>query len=255
MNNTSNNFKKINNSIKTKEIEYQAGTVIAKSFLAYNTAVTKPMPAILVVHDWSGRNDFYCNKAIELANNNYIGLAIDMYGYAKQGETKEQKRALLDPIVVNRKELLARITAAYDAVLNLDINNLDKNKIIAIGYCFGGMCVLDLARSGCSIQGVISFHARLNPPDNIDYHNTKINTKILVLHGYNDKLVPPEQIIKFSEEMNNRKANWQFHIYGNTKHSFTNPEANDIEMGLEYNKLSDFRSWQIAELFFEEVFK
>lgn len=238
--------------LKTLELDYQAGDVLAKAYVAYDDHLSQLKPAVLIAHDWAGRGEFSCRKARQLAAQGYIGFALDMYGNAKVASGREEKSALLNPLKANRNELLARVTAAYHAVQQLDFVN--KNKIAAIGYCFGGMCVLDLARSGAAVNGVVSFHGILTPPSFDKKSAISIKSKILVLHGYEDVLVPPQQILNFSEEMNNRHANWQLYIYGGIAHSFTNPEANDNELGLHYNAEADRRSWQATELFFAELF-
>jgi dienelactone hydrolase len=234
--------------IITKEIHYNDGNVICQGFLAYPNNV-QSMPAVMIAHDWRGRSQDACNKAIELAKSGYLGFAIDLYGAAKLGHDKEQCRALMSPLIENRQKLLARIRAAFTTLTHLP--QVDKTKIAAIGYCFGGLCVLDLARSGCEINGVVSFHGLLSAPPGSDF--ISLTTKILILHGEDDKLVPPEQIEQFAEEMTKRNADWQIHRYGLTAHSFTNPHANDPEMGLHYNKKADQRSWQSTLLFLNDL--
>lgn len=237
--------------LKTLELEYQAGEVLAKAYVSYDDNFSQLKPAVIIAHDWAGRGEFSCQKARQLAEQGYVGFALDMYGNAKVASGREEKSALLNPLKANRKELLTRVTAAYQAVQQLDF--VDKNKIAAIGYCFGGMCVLDLARSGATVNGVVSFHGILTPPPE-QSSSFSINSKILVLHGYDDVLVPPQQVLDFSEEMNSCGANWQLYTYGCTAHSFTNPEANDDELGLHYSAEADRRSRQAAELFFTELF-
>jgi len=237
--------------LQTEEIEYQVGDMVFRGFIARDKTNTKPKPCIMIAHDWSGRNDFFCEKAKALAAKGYVGFAIDMYGDAKQGRTTEEKKALLDPIMKTRKVVTTRMLAAYHAVTESPW--VDNTKIAAIGYCFGGLCVLDLARSGCHIKGVVSFHGVLTPP--ADVVCKKIQANILVLHGYDDPMVPPTQVNQFAKEMTLKKADWQIHMYGHTQHAFTNPEANDDALGLHYNKKADRRSWESTELFFNEILR
>ncbi len=174
-----------------------------------------------------------------------------MYGQARLGKTKDEKRELMTPLRENRGALSTRMLAAFNTVSKLA--EVDSSKVAALGYCFGGLCVLDLARTGINIKGVVSFHGLLSVPE--DALLKTIAAKILVLHGYDDPLIPPEDLNNFAIEMTQRKADWQLHIYGLTAHSFTDPKANDDEMGLHYNATADRRSWQSTTQFLEEIFR
>ncbi|CEG55848.1 dienelactone hydrolase family protein [Legionella fallonii] len=234
--------------IVTEQIEYYEGDVLCRGFLAYQNNVSK-QPGVMIAHDWGGRGNFVCDKALEFAEMGYAGFAIDMYGQAQLGHDKVEKRALLTPLMENRSMLLARIAAAYNKLCY--VPQIDKDKIAAIGYCFGGLCVLDLARSGADVKGVVSFHGRLTAPEGAV--NNLVKGKILVLHGYDDPIVRPEQIEQFAIEMNAREADWQVHMYGLTQHSFAIPGANDDEMGLHYDPKADRRSWESTVTFLQEV--
>lgn len=231
-------------------IEYQSGDIQLEGYYAANSESTEKRPAVIVIHDWSGKNEFACQKADKLAELGYVGFALDMYGKGKTGSTKEEKSALIQPLLENRNLIRQRALAAFDTVKQLP--NVDANKISAIGFCFGGLCVLDLARSGANIAGVISFHGLLNAPQNLD--SKPIKSKILVLHGYDDPMVPPTEVLKFANEMTTAKADWQIYMYGNTMHAFTNPQANDPGFGTVYNTNADSRSWQAMLNFFSEIF-
>lgn len=235
--------------IITEEVEYKDGETLCRGFIAYDNTITKPTPCVMVSHDWEGRSVNACNKALQLATMGYVGFAIDMYGNAQLGNEKVQRRALMAPLMQNRDRLADRIMAALNKLTQLP--QVDKTKIAAIGYCFGGLCVLDLARRGADVKGVVSFHGLLSAPETVI--NKPVLSKVLVLHGYDDPLVKPEQITLFAHEMNERQADWQIHMYGHTQHSFTNPEANDDEMGLHYNETADRRSWKSMENFLREV--
>lgn len=226
------------------------GEVRCEGFAAYPEEYTKPMPCLLIAHDWGGRDKAVCNKAIQLAEMGYVGFAVDMYGNAKLGKDKIENRALMTPFRENRQKLVERIQAAFNAACQL--LPVDNEKMAAIGYCFGGLCVLDLARSGADVKGVVSFHGVLSSSPIFNQHQT-VKAKILVLHGYDDPLVPPEEVHQFAEEMTQKKADWQIHMYGLTAHSFTNPLANDDELGLHYNKTADERSWASMMLFLQEI--
>ncbi|MBX3708597.1 MAG: dienelactone hydrolase family protein [Gammaproteobacteria bacterium] len=236
--------------LKTQKIEYQDGSLILEGYYSYDDSVTKKRPAVLVCHDWSGKNDFVCQKADQLAELGYVGFAIDMYGKGKIGNTKEEKTALMTPLVQDRAKLQQRMLAAYETVKTL--GPVETPHIGAIGFCFGGLCALDLARSGADVKGVVSFHGALHPPENTAKH--QIMSKILVLHGFDDPMVTTDQVIAFGQEMTHAKVDWQIDIYGNAMHAFTNPQANDPSFGTVYEKNADARSWAAMKTFFKEVF-
>lgn len=234
--------------MRTKKIEYFHHDTLLEGYLAYNADITKPRPAILVAHDWSGRNEFACQKAEKLAELGYIGFSLDMFGKDVFGKTKEEKTSLIHPFVEDRTFLYDRIHAAYETLKKIDM--VDTTRIGGIGFCFGGMCILDLARAGTDLRGVVSFHGLLNAPDP---KRNSIKAKILALHGYDDPLVPSEQVVGFEEEMTQRAADWQLYTYGSTMHAFTNPVANDPDFGTVYNSVAEKRSWVAMKNFFSEI--
>jgi len=229
---------------------YHQGEQELHGFLAYDDNIDTPRPAVIVAHDWSGRNDFACQKARLLAEMGYVGFSLDMYGQARLGENDDEKMALMQPIANDRGMLRDRVRAAFDTVSAL--SEVDNNRIAIIGFCFGGLCALDLARSGADIKGVISFHGLLNKPKNFKQH--PIKAKVLVLHGYDDPLVKPEDVNAFAAEMTEAQVDWQVQMYGHVQHSFTNPQAHDLQKGLIYNALAAARSWQSMKNFLHEVF-
>jgi len=233
----------------TANFSYQHGEQELNGYLAYIDD-GKKRPAVLVVHDWTGRNEFACNKAKMLAEMGYVGFAVDMYGNGRVGNTTEEKIALMQPLLDDRLLLRARISSALDALIT--IAEVDDTRIAAIGFCFGGLCVLDLARTGASILGAVSFHGLLAAPDNLP--SNKIKSKILALHGYDDPMVSPEQVNDFCQEMTKSSVDWQIHMYGNTKHGFSNPEAHDKVLGTIYNPSAERRSLQAMSNFLEELF-
>lgn len=236
--------------LKTQTINYRDGETQLEGYLAYNDEIADKRPAVLVAPDWSGKNAFACRKADKLAELGYLGFVLDMYGGGKTGNTKEEKSALIKPFIQDRLKLQKRILAAYETVKNFEL--VDRNLIGAIGFCFGGLCVLDLARSGADVTAVVSFHGLLNAPENIS--KKSIKAKILVLHGFNDPMVTPDQVIAFGEEMTHANVDWEINIYSNAMHGFTNPEANDPGFGTVYNKNVDSRSWLAMQAFFYETF-
>lgn len=152
--------------------------------------------------------------------------------------------------MADRGLLAERILSAFHTLKKIE--QVDTHQIGAIGFCFGGLCVLDLARSGAEVTGVVSFHGLLSPPQMKSQHTIK--AKVLALHGFDDPMVPPEQVLHFEQEMTKAKVDWQVHIYGSTKHAFTNPLAHDEQLGTVYNERADARSWQTMKNFFSEIF-
>lgn len=222
-----------------------------KNHLFYDNQLTQKRPAILVVHDAWGCNDVAQAKAKKLAELGYITLAVDMYGEGKTAENFPEALQLVKPLINDRELIKKRIFLAYENLLKLPF--VDINKIGAIGFCFGGLTVLDLIRYGADVKAVASFHGILKP---LEKHQSQIiNAKVLVLHGYDDPSVPPEQVNQFAQEMTYAKVDWQIHMYGNTMHAFTNPRANDLPGGRMYNAMAEHRAWQAMENFFTEIFK
>lgn len=237
-------------TIQSRTVDYTDGAQTFKAYLAWDDSSDGARPAVLIVHTFAGRGEFECDKARKLAELGYVGMAVDMYGDAKQGSTTEENFALMQPLVDDRVELQKRVTLALDAAREQP--EVDASQVAAMGFCFGGLCALDLARTGADIKGAVAFHGLLNAPGNTG--DNKISAKILSMHGYSDPMAPPESIIEFGTEMTNAGADWQLHAYGNTVHAFTNPEANDADFGTVYNEAADRRSWTSLQNFLTEIF-
>lgn len=235
--------------MKTQYIEYHDDHTVLEGYYVYDDKTAGKRPAVLVAHDWSGRNDFARQKAEKLAALGYAAFALDMYGKGILGGTVEERTALIQPFFADRALLRKRVTAALNTVKKLE--QVDQARIGAIGFCFGGMCVLDLARSGADIRGVVSFHGIFAAPENLP--NAAIKAKVLALHGHDDPMVPPEQVLALETELTKAKVDWQIHVYGNTMHAFSNPAANDPKLGTVYNPVAEKRSWQAMKDFFNEV--
>ncbi|MEK6596320.1 MAG: dienelactone hydrolase family protein [Pseudomonadota bacterium] len=235
----------------TKMIDYQDGSRQLEGYLAYHET-DQPKPAVLIAHDWSGRREFACKAAERIADMGYIGFALDMYGkgiFGADGDA-EKNGALMSPFATDRTLLRRRINAALHAVRQLP--QVDATKVAAMGYCFGGMCVLELARSGADVRGVISIHGIFAPGK---VANEKITAKVLCLHGHDDPMVPPEQILVFETEMTQAGVDWQVHVYGGTMHAFTNPKANNPDFGTVYKEVAANRAYQSIANFLGEVFE
>lgn len=236
--------------LKTDLVEYQDGDVLLEGFVAYDNSHKNKRPAVMIVHDWSGRNALTEQRAKDLAELGYVGFAIDMYGKDVRGNTLEERKALATPFFQDRNKMKQRITAALNAAKNLP--HVDDTEIAVMGYCFGGTCALDLARSGANLKAAISLHGGLDAPTGLEQH--KIVAKVLVLHGFDDPMVTPDKITLLGQEMTHAKVDWQVVIYGNAMHAFTNPLANDPGFGTLYDKKADTRSWIAVVEFLRETF-
>ncbi len=234
----------------TKTIEYAAGDTELEGYLAYDPALKGRRPGVVVAHAWRGRDDFAAEKAVSLARLGYVGFAADVYGRGVFADTDEKALALMQPLVNDRKVLRARIGAAVRTLA--EHHAADPRRLGAIGFCFGGLTALELARSGAAVRGVVSFHGLLGSPNPKDARN--IRCKVLALHGNDDPLAPPADVAAFGREMTEAGVDWQMVVYGRTMHAFTNPAADDARKGLKYNVAADRRSWRAMRDFFEEVF-
>jgi dienelactone hydrolase len=231
-------------------IEYRDGDAVLEGFFCHDEGRPGPLPAVLISHAWGGRDEFVERKARRLAWHGYATFALDMYGKGKRGHSVEENQALMGPLVQDRSLLARRIGAALAAVKALP--QVDARRVAAMGFCFGGLCVLDLARSGADVRGVVSLHGLLKP--NGLKNPAKIPAKVLILHGYDDPMAPPEDVIAIGKELTGM-ADWQLHAYGNTVHAFTNPEADDRAHGLAYDAAADRRSWHTLMQFLDEVLR
>jgi len=231
----------------TKEISYQLD---GQNYIGYFAAPvgTEKKPAILLFPDWTGRNKTVCERAEYFASLGYVAFAADMYGNAKVGNSVEENKAMMMPLMQDRMQLQKRVHAALNTIK--EMTDVDNHKIAALGFCFGGLCALDLARSGADVKGVVSLHGLFNPIDN---YTPRIKAKVLILHGYNDPMAKPEQIVDFAAEMDAAQVDWQVHFYGNTQHAFTNPHANNPEMGTVYSELATKRAFLTCQNFLAEI--
>lgn len=237
-------------AIITNVIEYWHDGVLLEALYAYDDANNKPRPAVMINHTWIGRDQFVAGKAQKIAELGYLGFAVDMYGKGVLGSSPDVNAGLMKPLMNDRQKLQQRMLTALKTVQQLP--QVDTSRCAAIGFCFGGLCVLDLARTGADLKGVVSFHGLLGIPVNTT--GNIIKAKVLALHGYNDPMAPPEQIKTFAEEMTRANADWQLHCYGNTMHAFTNPAANNPMLGTVYQPDADKRSWQAMKCFLAEIF-
>lgn len=237
-------------TIQTRTIDYQDGDVDLQGYLAWDDAVEGKRPGVMIAHAWAGRSDFENGKAEELAKLGYVGFALDNFGKGILGRNTEENNALIQPFLDDRAMLQGRLQIALDVLKGLD--EVDASRVAAIGFCFGGLCVLDLARTGTDLAGVVSFHGLFGSPGNTA--GNKVKAKVLALHGWDDPMAPPDQVVSLAEELSSMGADWQLHGYGNTMHAFTNPQANDPDFGTVYNPDADRRSWNAMQNFLSEIF-
>jgi dienelactone hydrolase len=235
--------------LQIEQKHYLHGDTLLKGWLFYQSDNPHVRPGVLVVHDWSGCNELAKERAKVLAEQGFVAFAVDMYGEGRVGVTNEEKQNLMQPVISNRQLLRDRIQCAYQVLAGLPLVQTDK--IVAIGFCFGGLCVLDLARTGAGVRGVVSFHGLLH--DDPAFKPNQISADILVLHGYNDPMVNPQSVQHFCDEMTALKANWQVNMYGNTSHAFTNPVAHDVDLGLIYQPESSEKAFQEMNAFFKRI--
>ena len=236
----------------SETIDYQDGDTQLEAYVPWDESISGPRAGVMVGHDWTGRRDFATSKADEMAALGYVGFALDMYGkgvFGADGDV-EGNSALMGALAGDRGMLRARMLAALDTFKALGV--VDNTKIGAMGYCFGGMCVLELARAGADVSGVISIHGIFTPGD---VPNADITARMLCLHGQDDPMVPPEQVLDFENEMSAAGADWQMHAYGGTRHAFTNPGANDPGFGAVFNPVADRRATQSIQNFWSEIFE
>ncbi|MDD2760938.1 MAG: dienelactone hydrolase family protein [Methylomonas sp.] len=237
-------------AIVSNTVDYLDGETLLEGFFAYDDAIEGIRPVVMIHHAWAGRDEFVAGKAIRLAELGYLAFAADTYGKGILGNSREENAELMAPYMQDRAKLQRRLLAALATVKLMPW--ADNGKIAAMGFCFGGLCALDLARTGVDIGGVISFHGLLVPPDNLPH--PQIKARVLVLHGHDDPMVPPEQVLALENELTLAGADWQLHTYGHTMHAFTNPLANDPDFGTVYQVTADRRSWLVMKNFFEEIF-
>lgn len=238
-------------AIHEQIIDYGDGDITCKGFLAYDDSRPGPLPAVLISHAWGGREESFNQKARDLARLGYAGFALDMYGNGRCGASMEENGALMQPFMADRALLARRMNAAVTAVAELP--QIDSRRIAAMGYCFGGLCVLDLARSGADVRGVVSLHGLLKPPPGT--RAAEITAKVLVLHGHDDPMAPIDDVVAFEKEMTAAGVDWQLHAYGRTMHGFMDPGANNAAFGIMYNPDAERRASVALLNFLEEVLR
>ncbi len=229
-----------------EKYEYKIGDNNFEGIICYDNEIDGPLPGVLVSHQYSGCSKMEERKCEFLAKAGYFAFAIDLYGKGIRGKTPEESLNLMNQLSEDRKVLSDRINYCLNLLKNYEL--VDSSKVAAIGYCFGGRCVLDLARSGAELNIVVSFHGIYDRP-NID-NPKNIKTPILLLHGYEDPYATEDDLKKLLNELKEKNSRWFVHIFGGVAHAFTNPDANDESNGLKYNRDAMHMSWKIMKNYF-----
>jgi dienelactone hydrolase len=237
--------------VVTQVIPYSQNGTTLKGYLAYDDVMSGKRPGVLVVHEFWGLNDFVRQRAEKLAQMGYVAFAADMYGEGKVTTNPDEARTLAGhirstPLMRERARAALQVLASHKLV--------DPQRLAAIGYCFGGTTVLELAYSGAPVLGVASFHGGLTIPKSEDWQNLKAS--FLILHGAEDPHIKAEDITAFQRAIGQGGADWQMIFYGGAVHSFANPAAgSDKSKGVAYDPKAERRSWQAMQVFLQEIFK
>jgi dienelactone hydrolase len=239
-------------AILTNTVEYKQGNTALEGFVAYDDSIKGVRPGVLIAHQWLGLTDYEKKRAEMLAKLGYVAFCADLYGKGVRPQNTQEAAALAGKYKGDRALLRLRVNAGLDALKKNEL--VDPKRVAAIGYCFGGTTVIELARSGANLKGVVSFHGGLDSPAPADGKN--IQCKILALAGADDPFQKPEDLAAFEKEMHDAKADWQINFYGGAVHAFTQWNAgDDNSKGAAYNERADRRSWEDMKLFFAEILK
>lgn len=240
-------------AIREEAVTYTSGNNTFNGYVAYDSASNARRPVVLVVHEWWGLTDYPRMRAKQLAQMGYLAMAVDMYGGGKTAANPEEAQAAATVLYQDPQEAKRRLDAALAKALSLPM--ADTAKTAAIGYCFGGSMVLNAAKQGAALDGVVSFHGGLEgvPPQQ------GMQTKVLVCHGGADNFVPDAQVAAFKKSMDSVKADYAFKVYPGATHAFTNPDADkkaaEFKMPIKYNGAADTASWNDMKAFLGKVFQ
>ena len=238
-------------AIQSKTIEYQQGDATLEGVLVWDDAVKGARPGVLVVHQWMGLTDYEKHRAEMLAQLGYVAFCADIYGKGIHPKDTKEAGAQAGKYKSDRALLRLRVNAGLEELKKSEL--VDKSRLGAVGYCFGGTTVIELARNGADIKGVVSFHGGLDSPTPADGKNVKC--KVLVCHGADDPFVKAEDLAAFEKEMRDANVDWTLIKFGGAVHAFTQPMAgNDNSKGAAYNEKADKRSWAAMKMFFAGIF-
>lgn len=246
--------KKDQPMLKEENVTYISDGVTLKGFIVFDESKQGKRPAILVVHEWWGLNDYVKNRARKLAALGYVAMAVDMYGGGKTASDPQQAQEMANLFYKNPQLAKTRLDAALNKVKEL--KQTDVANVAAIGYCFGGSVVLNSAKLGADLKGVVSFHGGLS---GVPANKELLKAKILVCHGASDKFVSESDVASFKHSLDSIGADYIFKIYANATHAFTNPDATEtgkkFNMPIEYNETADKASWIDMQNFLNSLFK
>lgn len=238
-------------ALRNEVVNYSQGGTPLEGALVYDDAKSGPRPGVLVVHQWKGLGDYEKKRAAMLAELGYAVFCVDIYGQGIRPQTSQAAGAEAGKYKANRPLLRQRVNAGLEAFRKQKI--VEPKHIAAIGYCFGGTTVIELARSGADVAGVVSFHGGLDSPTATDGKNIKC--KVLACHGADDPFEQPKDLEAFESEMRNAGVDWRLIKYGGAVHSFTDWNADGSLPGAKYNERADKRSWEDMKSFLNEVLK
>jgi dienelactone hydrolase len=240
--------------LKEENVTYTSDTATLNGYVVYNSNATGKRPAVLVVHEWWGLNDYPKARARQLAEMGYIAMAVDMYGNGRTAANPDEAQKLAMPFYYNPKLAKTRLDAAIAKLRTYA--ETDSTNMAAIGYCYGGFVVLNAAKQGADLKGVVSFHGNLSgvaPDKNL------LKASILVCHGDSDRFVAPAEVANFKKQMDSVSANYTFKTYPNATHAFTNPASTEtgkkFGMPIMYNAAADTNSWNDMKDFFAKTLK
>ena len=238
-------------AVQMKEVVYSDGDQQLRGYLAWDDSIKGKRPGVMVIHEWWGLNDYAKQRARMLAEEGYVAFAADMYGADKVTTHASDAKGWMTQIVSNQEAWQKRALLGLEQLKNSPL--VDDSKTAAIGYCFGGATVMQMAYAGADLDGVVSFHGSLPPATPEQAANIK--SSVLIAHGEADGFIPAERIVKFKEALSNANVDWEMNVYANAKHGFTNPGAGDFGMdALAYDEKADQRSWARMKAFFDEIF-
>ena len=239
--------------LKEEEVTYKADSITLKGYVVYDENIKGKRPAVLVVPEWWGLNDYPKSRARQLAEMGYIAMAVDMYGNGKTADNPQQAQEFATPFYQNPQLTKTRLDAAINKIKEFE--QTDKTNVAAIGYCYGGFVVLNAAKLGSNLKGVVSFHGNLT---GVTPQKQLLKAKILVCHGEADKFVSPQEVAAFKKSMDSVGADYTFKSYANATHAFTNPASTEtgkkFNMPIEYNAAADSASWNDMKVFFGRIF-
>ncbi|GAA4060561.1 dienelactone hydrolase family protein [Actinomadura miaoliensis] len=236
-------------TVQERAVGYEHEGVALQGVLSVAADAAGKRPAVLVFHGMEGRSPVQVQFANRLTEWGYAGFSVDLFGNGEDGDVERGEQSMTE-MMADRDLLRRRVLHVLDLVRALP--EVDPDRVAAVGFCFGGLCVLDLARSGAELRGVASFHGVLTPPAGATPN--EIRCKVIVFHGWDDPFAPPQDVVNLGRELSEAGADWQVHAYGDTMHSFMAPAADRPEAGIAYNATAARRAWSSLGSFLDEAF-